>query len=501
VFFGLLKGLFVAAAADAYGYVSQADLWANGTLIVRQPFAAEMTWPNAAESLAPLGYRPHTPAPHGTDIVPIYSPGVPMLMAVFRTVGGADAVYLVVPLLGGVAVWATYIMGKRFGGRLVGASAAMLLATSPPFLFEITAPASDVASTAWWAVAFTALLFESPRAAVGAGLATGMAILTRPNLAPLALVPAGLLLLQALRRDRAGAVRLAWFCVAAVPACLAVGLINWRLYGSPLASGYGSLSALYDVTHFWPNLSRYPRWLIDTQTPAIALAAVAPFVLPAKRIAGVSQPRLVATAWLCAVAIVFLLYAFYLPFDEWWYLRFLMPVYPLVFVLMASALGILSTAITRSFPRSSGLVVVFVIAVLAWHSAMYAFDRGAAEIWRAEQRYRVAGEYIAANLPARAAFLSVQHSGSIRHYSGRLTIRFDLIAPRDLDLVVRELGRLGYDPYIVLDEAEEEQFRARFERFSPLGKLDPPPVAVLDSNRVRIYRAGRRVRRRRGSRA
>jgi len=39
VWFGLAKGLFVAAASDAYGYVSQADLWARGDVIVQQPWA------------------------------------------------------------------------------------------------------------------------------------------------------------------------------------------------------------------------------------------------------------------------------------------------------------------------------------------------------------------------------------------------------------------------------------------------------------------------------
>jgi hypothetical protein len=52
VTFGLHYGLFVAAAADAYGYVSQADLWASGA-IVRQPFAEAMTWRNADVTLAP----------------------------------------------------------------------------------------------------------------------------------------------------------------------------------------------------------------------------------------------------------------------------------------------------------------------------------------------------------------------------------------------------------------------------------------------------------------
>jgi asparagine N-glycosylation enzyme membrane subunit Stt3 len=48
-----------------------------------------------------------------------------MLMAVFKLIGGAKAVYLVVPLLGGLAVWATFLMGSRLAGAFVGACGAV----------------------------------------------------------------------------------------------------------------------------------------------------------------------------------------------------------------------------------------------------------------------------------------------------------------------------------------------------------------------------------------
>jgi hypothetical protein len=54
VLLGLLRGTFVAGGADSHGYVSQADLWARGRLIVEQPYARDMTWPNAAATLVPL---------------------------------------------------------------------------------------------------------------------------------------------------------------------------------------------------------------------------------------------------------------------------------------------------------------------------------------------------------------------------------------------------------------------------------------------------------------
>jgi Dolichyl-phosphate-mannose-protein mannosyltransferase len=504
VTFGLRQGLFVAAASDAYGYVSQADLWAKGSPIVRQPFARDMVWPNAAETLAPLGYRPYRPAPHGTDIVPLYAPGLPMVMAIFKLLGGPRAVFLVVPLLGGLAIWATYFMGRRLAGPLVGASAAILLASSPPFLFEIVSPTSDVPATAWWALALGLLMIEGRAPAFGAGVATGLSILTRPNIVVLAAVPGALLVWQALRAGlrhdakdampgnapQVGATaRAVLFAAGSIPACIAVALINRRLYGSPLASGYAPFTVLFNWSHVWPNLARYPRWLLETATPFVLLAPIAPFVLPPVPAARLDQtsPRTMAVVWLGFIATVFLSYLFYLPFDDWWYLRFLLPAYPPILVLSSVALVRLLTPFTRIAPDAKGFAAAAVVALVARHGVDYAVDRGAPDLWKAEQRYLAVGEYVASALPERAALVSMQHSGAARYYSGRITVRYDLMRPTDLDLVVEELRRLGYYPYLVLDDWEEAKFRDRFQGHSALAGLDWTPVAQLHSNQVRIY--------------
>ncbi|HLG59063.1 MAG TPA: glycosyltransferase family 39 protein [Vicinamibacterales bacterium] len=192
VMVGLVQGARVAGGSDAYGYVSQAEWWASGTFRFDEPLIREFAGRISREALVPLAYLPI-----GTDgaIVPMYAPGLPLTMAAVQRVGGREAVFYVVPLLGGLAIFATYLMGARLAGRAVGLSAAVLLATSPSFLFQLTAaPMSDVPVTAWWALALALVLFESRGAAFASGLAAGAAILTRPNLVPLALIPAALLL-------------------------------------------------------------------------------------------------------------------------------------------------------------------------------------------------------------------------------------------------------------------------------------------------------------------
>jgi hypothetical protein len=67
---GLIWNTRVAAGSDAYGCVSQVDLWLRGGLHIDQSFGATVPWPNARWTFTPLGYRPE---PDGYRIVPQYS--------------------------------------------------------------------------------------------------------------------------------------------------------------------------------------------------------------------------------------------------------------------------------------------------------------------------------------------------------------------------------------------------------------------------------------------
>jgi hypothetical protein len=93
-------------------------------------------------------------------------------------------------------------------------------------------------------------------AAVG-GLAAGVAILIRPNLAPLAAI----LALWLITRRRFLPVGL--FAVFASAGGIAVAAINLKLYGSALRSGY-DLTDAFATANIVPNLARYGRWLIET---------------------------------------------------------------------------------------------------------------------------------------------------------------------------------------------------------------------------------------------
>lgn len=92
------------------------------------------------------------------------------------------------------------------------------------------------------------------------------------------------------------------------------------------------LSFLFRLEHVWPNLQRYPVWLIQTETPIVVLALAAPWLTHDS----LTRRRVL---WLLAyILAVFSCYIPYEVFDAWWFLRFVLPAYPALLVLTSSAL-------------------------------------------------------------------------------------------------------------------------------------------------------------------
>ena len=92
-----------------------------------------------------------------------------------------------------------------------------------------------------------------------AGIACALAVLIRPNLAPLAIVPLFL-------AERTNRIRGAGGDCRRLPRLHAM---VW--YGSPLQSGYGSADELFSFANIAPNASRYFNWLMAT-APVLFLA-------------------------------------------------------------------------------------------------------------------------------------------------------------------------------------------------------------------------------------
>ena len=100
---------------DSHGYVSAAELLTTGHLSVTQPIAAWLPFPGAIDAATPLGW---VPALAGPESVPRYPLGLPLVMALFREIGGAGAVFYVSPVLASATLVLTYFIVRRAGGVL-----------------------------------------------------------------------------------------------------------------------------------------------------------------------------------------------------------------------------------------------------------------------------------------------------------------------------------------------------------------------------------------------
>ncbi len=441
-------GSFVAGGADSYGYVSQAYSWASGLLPRSQPLPLSVPWPSGDASLAPLGYRPGL-AVH--TVVPTYAPGLPLLMAAFLVFGSCGP-YLVVPACAALVVWLTFVLGRRTGGPWVGVLAALFVSISPVVRFQSMWPMSDVPAAALWTGAVCAALGGRRRDAFICGIWTAACLLVRPNLP---IVPV-VLFLHLLITAR-GKERWARPGLFALPVALVVGVIAglytmW--YGAPWRSGYGAAGEIFLVSNVLPNLSRYPVWLWQSQSPLVLLALVPLFA------AGRTGNR--PAVWLCAALFIATLasYLVYSPFEEWWYLRFLLPSIPALLVLVAAGLVIIARRLPPLWGRLAVIATVIVLVTLATRYTKLHAAPG--PLRDGERRYADVGLFIGQSLPANAVVLSVQESGSARHYGGRMTVRWDLI---DRDWTTRapgELQRLGLRPYLLIEDFELPQFRDWF---------------------------------------
>lgn len=470
---GIRYGSQSTGGSDVYGYISQAELWREGRLTIPQDFVASMPWPNADWTFTPLGYRPH----HSIEylMVPTYAPGLPLLMVVFSAIFGAAGPYLVSPVSAAALVLLTYVLGRRISTPTVGAIAAVSIAVSPAVLFIMMLPMSDVpVATLWTASLVLAVrVFRSQGrtaiwAAVAAGLTAGMAIVVRPNLVPLAVVPFVLCAWPAGGRTPGAAPgRAAAFAVASAPAAIFIAWLFNHLYGSPLRSGYGDNDALFGWDNVVQNIWKYPGWFLETQ-------GILVFLFPLGLLLAWRRPddRLIRAALVTFVGIAFVFYLAYLSFDAWWYLRFLLPVYPIVFVLAADAVQ----EISRRFgtPARTIALTLFVIGTVGY-SAADAAQRGVLVVGSGERKYADVGRYARRTLPANAVVITMQHSGTVRYYARRLTMRYDYLPEDWLDRAVDHLVRAGYEPYLLLDDWEVPIFREKFARQKAVEFAQEPP--------------------------
>jgi hypothetical protein len=480
------QGGFSAWGPDTCGYVSAGELWRHGDLHRPQPLPLWASWPNAAAVASPLTFRPGLVT--GTE-VSTYPLGFPVLIAAASFTGSFGA-YIVTPAMAALLVWCAFTLARRLSGDLAGVIAAALTASSPVVLINTVHPMSDVPAAALWTAAWAMSLRTSVASGLASGLLAGVAVTIRPNLAPLFVV------IAVVQWGH-------WKSLVVSSAAAAVGplLVMWSqmvLYGGPLAPSYPDWAGFFKAAHIEVNLGLYPRLLARTHTwlPLIGLAL--PVVALVRRTALTSEARVIALTAGLMILINVAVYLPYIPYDDWPFLRFLLPGLTALFILFAGVLAYATRFVWREM-RWAAVVVPVTAVIVAWQGLP--MTRYALHDWYAQTRVRAMGKYLDATLPPNAAVLSFFHSCAVAHYTGRQVVRADLLIPAALDDVVDDLVDHGYKPVFVIDrEVEEPQFRAMFAG-SRYGRLDwPARAAFVAAGSVFYFDAGDLTRHQEGAR-
>jgi hypothetical protein len=178
-------------------------------------------------------------------------------------------------------------------------------------------------------------------------------------------------------------------------------------------------------------------------------------------------------------------YAAYPAFDAWWFLRFLLPSWPAMFIGTAA---LIIWLLDHRGARGRAWTIVVVIALSAYGLVVTA-QRHVFERNEGERRYATIAQLVAAQTEPSAMIFASIHAGSLRYYAGRATVRFDLLDGSWLDRAAAWLLEHGRHPYVLIEDWEMPLFRQRFGAANTLGELRLAPVLAYKAYQIpgRVY--------------
>ena len=437
--YGLLLARFVsayAAGSDASGYLNNARMLRQGHFhVARYAVAGLREDALPAMAFVPLGFTPVGE----TEMVPTYPIGLPLLIVGVSAVTGWDhAPHVTMWLHGMMGVILCYLLARRFGlSELSATTGALLLGASPLYVFMSLQAMSDVPALVWCLGAIYSAWRSRSHAgwAVLAGAAVAVAVLIRPT-DVLIIGPVALCLGASWRR---------WLALAAggTPGVVFLALYNHALYGHAFTSGYGDMRWAFSPDNIGPSLKNYVTWLPVLLTPALVL-------LPVGIWAMLRCNRRMACVILLWMGLIIGLYTFYMfTYETWWYLRYILPVFPAIIVTLLFA----GEAIARQWARRRRGIAAIVImtGILTWdrywvfklHSLEPALSGG-------ESAYREAAAWARSHLPANAVIFCAEVSGAFHYYANFCLVRWEQAGSRSLEKVAPAAAAAMRPIYAVL---------------------------------------------------
>lgn len=428
-----------AGGADSSGYLNSARLLGRG-----QAFAYPRLLP---EQVAATEYGQMTHQPLGFVMVdaermaPTYPTGVPLqLLAASWIVGWKYSAYALNIGTALASGWLMYLLARHLGlGRWTAMGGAVWLLLCPLFIFAAVQPISDLPALFWSLLTLYCAL-HSPkdwRWSILAGLALGIAVLVRPSCL-LLIIP----VLMAVGRQWRAYLLIG---LGGLPSALFLAFYNQQLYGSPFSTGYGSIWGTFSFDYLPHNSRHFARWIPTLLTPVLLLALASPWLMRRHRRASITL-----LAWLLTLTGFYLCY--YHSGETWWYLRFILPVFP---VLILAALYTLSTLWSRPRPvwiNTLGLMSCLGLVFYGEIRQIKTLD--VLNIERGERSYPEAAAWAQSHLPAESVLCTMQVSGAFYYYTDYILIRWDQVEPEKFAALFGTINRLQRPVYAALFDFE-----------------------------------------------
>ena len=394
-----------ASGADQSGYLNFARLLAEGRLLCPQPLPQPPITELSSLAAIPLGFRP---LPEG-QMAPTYPIGLPLLLAIGSSlVGWSTGPHLVMLLHALAGVWLTWTLARRLGleDGLAGL-AALSLALSPQYLFNALHCMSDLPALVWTTAAFLAAWSGRPLISGGC---FAMSVLIRPTC-----LVSGLALLYAVLRSSHRLRSLALFVLGGLPGAAFLLITNQIAYGQGVTSGYGNVGPLFRLSYLAPSLWNYLCWLPVTVGPLLAAWLAWPLAFRRHR-----EAALLLTLWVTPLACVYALFKH--THETWWYLRFLLPIFP---ALLIGALQVVTPWLGSSKRQLTWALVTGLFCGY-WNLRLQATQIGSVDL-----AYRQVARWTRKHFEPNSTVITMQMSGCLTYYTPFSLLRWDTMKADD----------------------------------------------------------------------
>jgi hypothetical protein len=381
-----------------------------------------------------------------------FPPGFPLLLALGGYLG---APFFVTPVLGAASGLALFFALRVRSHPAIALGTMLAWLCSPMVFWGSTQVMSDLPACAFAVFCVCALLRGRPRAA---GALLGFSLAIRPT--QVLLFPVLVLLAPKLRTQ------------ARVVVGLALALAAWALFlvasRGGLWTSYGHNLADLDGAAWKYQLPFLLRQTLLLHVPVALLALVS-----------LARPSAVLP-WFAWFGLFLGLYSlWHWPFDDWWWMRYLLPALPAVFLAAAEGATVVADRL-RGRSRSAAAVVG--AGMVGGYAAWTFFASPAKSHTNAtfDVRYPLEVASLEHLVPAGSLVGSLNLSGPLRLYSRYQSFFW---CHEDTPALIEWAVEHGRPVYLALDDAENDCNRAAKEVAARHG-LYPNAVGTLPSGRV-----------------